>query len=103
MHCLMSPSQIQTMAGSLREKRKLQLAQTVWITERQTSVYCTTSVHPSIKSGTSTATKDNTEVTHFTKENSVKLSISLLHAWVWVQFLYPLLLQFQGKHIQRKV
>jgi hypothetical protein len=29
MHCLMSPSQIQTMAGSLREKRKLQLAQTV--------------------------------------------------------------------------
>jgi hypothetical protein len=53
--------------------------------------------------GTLTAVKHNTEVTHFTKESSVKLSsTSLLHAWVWVQFISPLFLQFQGKHIQRK-
>ena len=60
------------------------------------------SVHPLIKFGTPTANNDNTEVIYFTKENSLQLSTtSPLHAWIWVQFLCPICLQFQGKHIQR--
>jgi hypothetical protein len=44
--------------------------------------------HPSIKFGILKA-NNNSEVTHFTKENLVELSTSLLHAWVWVPFPSP--------------
>jgi hypothetical protein len=54
------------------------------------------SVQPSIKSGMLTANNDNSEVTHFTKENFVKLSTSLFHMWVWVPFFF-LMVEIPGK------